>query len=63
VPEVKHTKFVRLDGEFGASGVHRVKDGQRLRDLVREAGGLTLAELSQLAASDPVKYFGISWRY
>ena len=41
VPEVKQTKFVRLDGEFGASGVYRVKEGQRLRDLVREAGGLT----------------------
>ena len=41
VPEVKQTKFVRLDGEFVASGVYRVKEGQRLRDLVREAGGLT----------------------
>ena len=41
VPEVKQTKFVRMDGEFGAAGVYRVKDGQRLRDLVREAGGLT----------------------
>ncbi len=41
VPEVKQTKFVRLDGEFGAAGVYRVKEGQRLRDLVREAGGLT----------------------
>ena len=41
VPEVKQTKFVRLDGEFGAAGVYRVKSGQRLRDLVQEAGGLT----------------------
>ena len=41
VPEVKQTKFVRLDGEFGAAGVYRVKEGQRLQDLVREAGGLT----------------------
>src|SRR5271165_252451 len=41
VPEVKQTKFVRVDGEFGAAGVYRVKEGQRLRDLVREAGGLT----------------------
>ncbi len=41
VPELKQTKFVRLTGEFGASGVYRVKPGQRLRDLVREAGGLT----------------------
>ncbi|HVO78826.1 MAG TPA: SLBB domain-containing protein [Candidatus Bathyarchaeia archaeon] len=41
VPELKQTKFVRLTGEFGASGVYRVKPGQRLRELVREAGGLT----------------------
>ena len=41
VPEVKQTKFVRLTGEFGASGVYRVENGQRLRDLVREAGGMT----------------------
>jgi len=41
VPEVKQTKFIRLDGEFGAAGVYRVKEGQRLRELVREAGGLT----------------------
>jgi protein involved in polysaccharide export with SLBB domain len=41
VPEVKQTKFVRLTGEFGASGVYRVENGQRLRDLVRLAGGLT----------------------
>lgn len=41
VPELKQTKFVRLTGEFGASGVYRVKPGQRLREIVREAGGLT----------------------
>ena len=41
VPELKQTKFVRLTGEFGAAGVYRVKPGQHLRDLVREAGGLT----------------------
>ena len=41
VPELKQTKFVRLTGEFGASGVYRVKPGEHLRDLVREAGGLT----------------------
>jgi polysaccharide biosynthesis/export protein len=41
VPQVKQTKFVRLDGELGAAGVYRAKEGQRLRDLVREAGGLT----------------------
>jgi protein involved in polysaccharide export with SLBB domain len=41
VPELKQTKFVRLTGEFPASGVYRVKPGQHLRDLVKEAGGLT----------------------
>jgi protein involved in polysaccharide export with SLBB domain len=41
VPELKQTKFVRLTGEFGAAGVYRAKHGQHLRDLVREAGGLT----------------------
>ncbi len=41
VPELKQTKFVRLTGEFGASGVYRVKPGERLREMVREAGGLT----------------------
>ncbi|HVO63512.1 MAG TPA: SLBB domain-containing protein [Terriglobales bacterium] len=40
VPELRQTKFVRLSGEFGAAGVYRVKAGQRLRDLIREAGGL-----------------------
>jgi polysaccharide biosynthesis/export protein len=41
VPELKQTKFVRLVGEFSASGVYRVENGQRLRDLVRRASGLT----------------------
>ncbi|MGA9568039.1 MAG: SLBB domain-containing protein, partial [Candidatus Korobacteraceae bacterium] len=41
VPELKQTKFVRLTGEFGASGVYRVKPGERLREMVREAGGIT----------------------
>ena len=41
VPELKQTKFVRLTGEFGAPGVYRVKAGEHLRELVREAGGLT----------------------
>jgi polysaccharide export outer membrane protein len=56
VPEVKQTKFVRLDGEIGAAGVYRAKEGQRLRDLVREAGGLTPsaylygAQLSRVSA-------------
>src|SRR3974390_1864800 len=41
VPELKQTKFVRLTGEFTAAGVYRVKAGQHLRDIIREAGGLT----------------------
>ena len=41
VPELKQTKFVRLSGEVTAAGVYRVKAGQHLRDIIREAGGLT----------------------
>jgi protein involved in polysaccharide export with SLBB domain len=43
VPEEKQTKLVRLDGEFEAAGIYRAKPGQRLRDLVMQAGGLTSA--------------------
>ena len=43
VPEDKQTKLVRLDGEFEAAGIYRAKAGQRLRDLVLQAGGLTPA--------------------
>ena len=43
VPEEKQTKLVRLDGEFEAAGIYRAKSGQRLRDLVMQAGGLTSA--------------------
>src|ERR1035437_2380581 len=43
VPEEKQTKLVRLDGEFEAAGIYRAKPGQRLRDLVMHAGGLTSA--------------------
>ncbi len=41
VPEEKQTKLIRLDGEFEAAGIYRAKAGQRLRDLVMQAGGLT----------------------
>jgi polysaccharide export outer membrane protein len=41
VPENKQTKLVRLDGEFEAAGIYRAQSGQRLRDLVLQAGGLT----------------------
>jgi protein involved in polysaccharide export with SLBB domain len=43
VPEEKQTKLVRLDGELEAAGIYRAKPGQRLRDLVMQAGGLTSA--------------------
>lgn len=41
VPQNRQTKFVRLEGEFGAAGVYSVKPGETLRDLVNRAGGLT----------------------
>ena len=41
VPEGQQTKLVRLEGEFQASGVYRVMPGQRLREIVEKAGGLT----------------------
>jgi len=40
VPEEQQTKLVRLEGEFGASGVYRVRPGEKLRDVVERAGGL-----------------------
>jgi polysaccharide export outer membrane protein len=41
VPQDKQTKLVRLDGELEAAGIYRAKPGERLRDLVMQAGGLT----------------------
>jgi protein involved in polysaccharide export with SLBB domain len=41
IPEAKQIKLVRLDGEFEAAGIYRAHPGQRLRDLVMQAGGLT----------------------
>jgi len=41
VPVEKQVKFVRLEGEFVASGVYRVEPGETLRDLVQRVGGLT----------------------
>ncbi len=43
VPEEKQIKLVRLDGEFEAAGIYRANAGERLRDLVMQAGGLTPA--------------------
>ena len=41
VPVEKQVKFVRLEGEFVASGVYKVQPGETLRDLVQRVGGLT----------------------
>ncbi len=40
VPVEKQVKFVRLEGEFVASGVYRVEPGETLRDLFSVSGGL-----------------------
>ncbi|MDE1154385.1 MAG: SLBB domain-containing protein [Acidobacteriaceae bacterium] len=41
VPSSQQTRFVRLEGEFVASGVYSVLPGETLRQLVKRAGGLT----------------------
>ncbi len=41
VPSSQQTKFVRLEGEFEASGVWSVQPGETLRHLLVRAGGLT----------------------
>lgn len=41
VPIAKQSKFVRLEGEFKASGVYQAETGNTLRDVVDRAGGLT----------------------
>ncbi len=41
VPLSQQTKFVHLEGEFKHAGVYSVKPGETLRQLVRQAGGLT----------------------
>ncbi len=40
VPEGQQTKLIRLEGEFGSSGVYRVMPGEKLRDVIVKAGGL-----------------------
>ena len=39
VPTEQQTRFVRLEGEFAASGVYSVKPGETLRQLLARAGG------------------------
>jgi protein involved in polysaccharide export with SLBB domain len=41
VPSEQQTKFVKLEGEFAASGVYSVLPGETLRQLLVRAGGLT----------------------
>jgi polysaccharide biosynthesis/export protein len=40
VPTSQQTRFVRLEGEFNASGVYAVEPGETLRHLLERAGGL-----------------------
>jgi protein involved in polysaccharide export with SLBB domain len=41
VPSTQQTRFVRLEGEFVASGVYSVAPGETLRHLLARAGGFT----------------------
>ena len=41
VPTSQQTRFVRLEGEFKASGIYSVLPGETLRQLLRRVGGLT----------------------
>ena len=40
LPQQMEAKFVRIDGEVNAPGTYRVHDGETLRELVQQAGGL-----------------------
>jgi protein involved in polysaccharide export with SLBB domain len=41
VPTIQQTRFVRLEGEFVASGIYSVEPGETLRHLLQRAGGFT----------------------
>ena len=41
VPSTQQTRFVRLEGEFVASGVYSVNPGETLRSLLHRVGGFT----------------------
>jgi protein involved in polysaccharide export with SLBB domain len=41
VPSNQQTRYVRLEGEFVASGVYSVLPGETLRGLIRRVGGFT----------------------
>jgi protein involved in polysaccharide export with SLBB domain len=41
LPMEKHATFVRVGGEVNAPGIYRINPGEMLRDVVKQAGGLT----------------------
>jgi protein involved in polysaccharide export with SLBB domain len=41
VPVAKQTQYIRLEGEFAASGVHQIMPGETLKQLVYRVGGLS----------------------
>ncbi|MES2208460.1 MAG: SLBB domain-containing protein [Pseudomonadota bacterium] len=41
VPRAQRTGLVRLDGEFKASGIYRIKQGESLKQLIERIGGIT----------------------
>jgi protein involved in polysaccharide export with SLBB domain len=41
VPVAKQTQYIRLEGEFAASGVHQIMPGETLKQLVARVGGLS----------------------
>lgn len=41
LPVEKHSSFIRVSGEVNAPGVYRINAGETLRDVVKQAGGLT----------------------
>jgi protein involved in polysaccharide export with SLBB domain len=41
VPLAEQTKYVRLEGEFFHAGIYSVKPGEKLRELVQQAGGFS----------------------
>ena len=41
LPMEKHASFIQVGGEVNAPGVYRVNPGETLKDVVKQAGGLT----------------------
>ena len=41
VPSIRQTKFVKLEGEFAASGIYSAEPGETLRHLLARVGGFT----------------------